>query len=372
MAIEAHPGGRFKRWLLAERIEQVEGPETRECKARQQPWWKVVCLTGVDYFSTLGYIPGIAALAAGVLSPIAMLLIVALTLFAMVPMYRRVAEESPHGQGSISMLERLLSFWPGKLMVLVLLGFLATDFMITITLSASDAAVHLVENPLVSGAPGRAQELLITLLLVAVLGAVFLKGFREAINLSVVVVGAYLLLNLVVVAVGPLPGSDQPPEHRRLARCAVHQLRQPVAHDRCGAPGVPEAWRSASPGFETGVSVMPLVRGEADDDPQHPAGRIRNTKKLLTSAALIMSFYLITTSFITVVLIPPEEFRPGGGRQRAGAGVPGARVPGRCLRYRLRPFHHRDPCLRRCLGDGRAIERGSPLSAALRHGTRVG
>lgn len=201
LTVESRPVGRFRHWLLAERIEQVKGPYESEGKEREQPWWQVVCLTGVDYFSTLGYIPGIAALAAGALSPIATLLIVALTLFAMVPMYRRVAEESPHGQGSISMLERLLSFWPGKLTVLVLLGFIATDFMITITLSASDAAVHLTESSLVPTFLGD-QDLLVALVLVAVLGAVFLKGFREAIGIAVVVVAFYLVLNLVVVAVG--------------------------------------------------------------------------------------------------------------------------------------------------------------------------
>ena len=170
----------FKRWLLEGHVKELEGPHEREHQHHPQPWYKVMCLTGVDYFSTLGYQPGIAALAAGALSPVATLFLVLLTLFGALPMYKRVAERSPHGDGSISMLENLLSWWPGKLFVLCLIGFAATGFIITITLSAADASAHIIENPF---APSyfKGANILITFVLIALLGGIFLKGFGEAI-----------------------------------------------------------------------------------------------------------------------------------------------------------------------------------------------
>jgi hypothetical protein len=288
----------------------------------QSFWLWVMCLTGVDYFSTLGYQPSIAFEAVGMLAPLATILLVGVTLGCALPVYAYVAGESPLGQGSISMLERLLSGWTAKFLVLVLLGFAATDYVITQTLSAADAAEHLVHNPLWSGMPNLLHDLMVvTWFLLIMLGAMFLRGFREVIAVAVVLVGIYLLLNLIVIGSG-------------LGYLAAHPSRVATWYqnlqagnwytEHAGSTG--SGWAAVAiacllffpklalglSGFETGVAVMPLVQGDAGDDPHRPAGRIRNTRKLLAVAALIMSCMLLGSSITTTMLIDPVALTTEG------------------------------------------------------------
>ena len=285
-----------------------EGPHAPPL-VHQAPWWKVMCLTGVDYFSTLGYQPGIAFLAAGALAPLATLFLVILTLIGALPVYNRVAEASPNGQGSISMLEEMLPRWRGKAFVLVLLGFAATDFIITITLSAADATEHIIHNPFVP--PALDHPVGVTLVLLAGLGAVFLKGFREAIGLAVVIVFVYLGLNVVVLAVGVKEVITHPEYVPRWSEALLTQHGNPAMMLLVALLLFPKLALGLS-GFETGVAVMPLVEGAPGDSSERPAGRIRNTKKMLRTAALIMSVLLMGSSVVTTLLIPPEAFADGG------------------------------------------------------------
>lgn len=268
-----------------------------------------MCLTGVDYFSTLGYAPGIAFLAAGMLSPLATFILVLLTLLGALPIYMHVAQESPHGQGSISMLAKLLQGWKGKALILILLGFAATDFIITITLSAADAAAHVAQNP---WAPAWMHDRIgMTLFLLTLLGAVFLIGFREAISISVVLVGIYLVLNAVVVYESYSHLAHETVRISDWLASLTLKYDSPWRMLGISILLFPKLALGMS-GFETGVAVSPLVKGAANDDPEVPRQRIANTEKLLITAAIIMSVFLMATSFATTILIPAEHFATGG------------------------------------------------------------
>lgn len=288
---------------------QGERLDEQSAHAHQHPWYLVIWLTGVDYFSTLGYQPGIALLAAGALSPFATAVLVLVTLTCALPIYAQVARRSFAGQGSIAMLENLAPGWIGKLFVLVLLGFAGTDFVITMTLSAADAAQHAIENPLLHPYLGDAR-MGITIGLLALLTAIFLRGFKEAIGFAAAVCVPYLVLNAIV-----------------LVRCLMTVVENPqlLSHWK-GSLARHGDWTGlliasvlifprlalGLSGFETGVSVMPLIAGLPDDKPERPLGRIHNTRLLLVTAAVIMSVMLLVSSYTTTLLIPERAYRPGG------------------------------------------------------------
>ena len=284
-------------------------------------WWLIMCLCGVDYFSTLGYQPSIAFEGAGTLAPIATLILVLVTLLGALPVYRHVAGETPDGVGSIGMIERLFHGWWNKVVVLVLVGFAATDFVITKTLSAADAAAHLVSNSYYAAqVPAFMEsEMVVTCSLLVLLGAMFLKGFSEVVGLALVLVIAYLGLTAIVVGAGLFHLLTHPSLlHHWLTEISAgnyHLHHAPISGSGLWVVlGIacivfPKLALGMS-GFETGVLQIHLMEG-TKDDPTNAAARIANTRKLLVSAALIMSVFLIASSLVTGTdtLIPADELR---------------------------------------------------------------
>ena len=333
-------------------MSEQPGPAAEPAKPHHQTFWLwVMCLTGVDYFSTLGYQPSIAYENAGLLAPLATIVLVLVTLFGALPIYWYVCGRSHTGQGSIGMLAKLVSGWGGKTLVLVLLGFAATDFVITKTLSGADAAVHLITNPnwpldVPDDAEKTRQAIYVTGFLLMLLGASFMRGFREVIGLAVVIVGVYLVLSAVVIGAGVAHLIENP--------ACFHQL---VDRVRAGEWYLKESDRPLAgtglftilaisliifpklalglSGFETGVAVMSLVKGKPGDDPKEPKGRIANTRKLLVTAAAIMSVYLICSSVVVACLVPPHHLVKvdAAGDERAGVSDQDLKAKDRALAY---------------------------------------
>jgi hypothetical protein len=194
-------------------------------------------------------------------------------------------------------------------MVLCLLGFAATGFVITITLSAADATAHIVENPFAR--EWASHRVALTFGLVAALGAVFLKGLREAVWVAVIIVAIYLVLNVIVLANGLLYIAGHP---HTLSYWQSGLLRQQPNYLMAFAAALLVFPRLALglSGFETGVAVMPHVRGEGATDDERLEHRIRNSQKMLALAAAIMSLMLVGSSLVTTLLIPPAAFESGG------------------------------------------------------------
>jgi hypothetical protein len=310
-----------------------------------------LAIVGLDYLSTLGYQPSLAYQAAGQLAPLATVVVVLVTLFAALPVYLYLAGRSPHGGGSVALLEHLVPGWRGKLLIVILLGFTATDFIFTRTVSAAAAAEHLVHNPqplwqsILAGTADACrrcgssmdnsvgvwltahanQQLAVTLILIVVsslLALIFFRGFtRGILRLAIVVVGVYLVLSAVVIGVGIRHLSDHPD--------IVVDWWQSIWQGNWQPDGAARGPQSAASliasclalfprlalglsGFELTMIVMPLVRGRPDDDPRYPRGRIRATRLLLIVAALLGSIALLSSSLVTTLLIPRDAFADHG------------------------------------------------------------
>ncbi len=289
-----------------------EPPSKRS--AYQSHWLWFMCLVGLDYMSTLGYVPSIAFDAAGRLAPLAMAGLVVVTLFGALPVYCYLAGRSPNGQGSLILLERLIPGWFGKLLILILLGFAATDLIFTRTFSAADAAEHVLHSPEANwqrtigqlsehweqnrndvarvarqiSAKLSSRQLMVTILLLGVglvIAVVFRKGFRKRfIQIAVGTVAVYVVLNALLIGFGIAFLLERPEliEHwRNAVQAGDWQARSVSASGAVDAGTLgaaalalfPKVARSeALSGFEMAMLLMPLVRGRPKDDPDRPKG----------------------------------------------------------------------------------------------------
>jgi hypothetical protein len=319
------------------------------------PW--VLCVIGLDYLSTLAYQPTVAFGAAGRLAPLVTVLVAAVTLFAALPIYLYIAGRSPHGGGTTALLERVIPGWFGKLLLLSLLAFGAVDLVFTRTFSAAAAAEHVTRSPLpewqrtldaaTTGGEELRQQLpewlrrltdgiwnrqtavtLVVLALGTIAGLIFFRGYtRGFVRLAVFTVGTYLLLTALIVSSGVayLISHPQLVERWWAEVWGGNWKSNAGAVPVTGWGGLVGACLPMFPivalglsGFELTLMAMPLVRGRPDDDAERPRGKIRNTRLLLTVAAMCMAACLIASTLVTTVLIPAEAHAADGrARYRA-------------------------------------------------------
>lgn len=298
------------RWV--DNLFHFHGTSSNQKPEKTHHWFSVLCLAGVDYFSTLAYQPGVALLAVGALAPFASFLLVFVTLFGAVPTYIAVSRRSYTGQGSIAMLENILSGWKGKIIVLILIAFIVTDFVITITLSASDAAAHIIENPYLASYVGVSHANLgISIFLVMMLGVVFYLGLKEAIAIAVMMTIPFLLLTFLVIGKCLLVILNNPSLFQNWLNNPIFKMDH-YSLFLVTIVAFPKLALGLS-GFETSVSMMPLIKnGKADESSAFPRARVLGTKKLLIVSASIMSLCLLASSMATSILLTQAQVADGG------------------------------------------------------------
>jgi hypothetical protein len=315
------------------------------------PWPLVLCLIGVDYFSTLAYLPSIAVEAAGPLAPFAAGGVVLVTFLLALPVYWYVVGRSHDGRGATGLLEDLIPGWRGKLVVLTLLGFVAADFVITRSLSLADAAIHLIRNPhgqrLLSQVPARllGSDHALWPPLEYLLRRITQPQVAITLGLSVVSFGFWLVLKrsigrkilyvtagavacyLTLVAIVIVSTFVFVAQHREIWQSwldATHAIGQTGGESAASLPHARlSAWMSVIlwsfpqmalglSGFEMIMTVVPRVSGGVGQEAGTLAGRVRNSRKLMLTAASVMALYLVSAVLVTTLVVPGAALAPGG------------------------------------------------------------